>query len=251
MGDEDRPRKRNRRAFSAVHRLPKLKTKERALRVVIIWLAILCLAGFAYAFHSTSDPVNLTVIPEVPRPGEPVLIKYEFNNTGPRSVPVTYDLFIDDQKAKSGTAVLDPFSTKQYSYVYLSNLELGNQSHFALRASLPDGSYERSVSLPAYPPHVWSSFVSMAALTSSEMGNLSSMDYYRETLFNDRRTQVGIVMGLVLLALLVFREVNRPPEYGNTVNTLVSLRFAFATLTIILLIIFASMVFTRVAMILQ
>ncbi len=195
--------------------------------------------------------MNLTVIPEVPRPGEPILIKYQFNNASPRNIPVTYDFFINNQKAKSGTALLDPFSAKQYLYIYINDLELGNQAHFALRASFPEGSYERIVSLPAFQPQVWSSFVSIAALATSDMESLNSMDYYRETLFNDRKARVGMVMALVLLALLIFLELSRPPRYGNTVNALISLRLAFATLTTLLLIIFAGMIFTRIAMLLQ
>lgn len=229
-----------------------MKTKNRALPVIIIWLAIICLASFAYSFHSTSDPINLTVIPEVPRPGEPILIKYQFNNASPRNIPVTYDLFINNQKTKSGTALLDPFSAKQYLYIYINNLELGNQAHFAIRASSPEGSYERIVSIPAFPPGVWSSVVSMAALATSEMRSLNSMDYYRETLFNDRTAQVGMVMSVILLALLLFLEIRwQPPHYGNTVNALISLRRSFAILTTILLIIFTGTVFTRIVMIMQ
>ena len=48
--------------------------RRLGIRIVIVCVAILLVANFVYAFRSSSGPVTLTVLPEVPRKGEPVIV---------------------------------------------------------------------------------------------------------------------------------------------------------------------------------
>ncbi len=238
--------------------------KKQHFKLVIIWLAILALAIFAHALYPSDDLVSLTVLPEVPRKGEPVMVTFSLSNTRSEATPVTYDLFINHKKVKSGQELLYPFSTKKFSYSYYNDLELGQQVHFAVNSSSPQGSCDKIVSLPAYPPQVWSSFVSFASFSTSVMGttmgmgsmgsmgsSMGSMVYYKESFIDNLGVQAGLIFSLVLISLLLFRETTAPVLSRNPLNILVPLRVRFKTVTMILLIIFLGMIFTRSVMILS
>ncbi len=216
------------------------------LAILIVWLVILGLASFAFAMHAAADLVTLSVMPEVPRKAEPIAVTFNLNNPAPISLPVSYDFYINNKKVKSGSALVAPLSTKKYTYIYLNDLELGNQASFSVRAATAGDTFEKVVSIPAYTPQVWSSFVSFASFSTSIMGSMSSMVYYQDSFLQNPGVQVGIVFAVVLLALLVFREITAAVRQ----HALVSLRFKFATVAAILLIIFVGMIFTRIVMIL-
>ncbi|MBI4330410.1 MAG: hypothetical protein HY673_03910 [Chloroflexi bacterium] len=219
------------------------------LAVLVIWLAIFGLASFAFAIRSSSDVVTLSVMPQVPRKGEPIAITFNLNNPGLRTLPVAYDFYINGKKVKSGAATLSAASSRKFSYTYVSDVELGDQANFAIRASSPDASYEKYVSIPAYAPQVWSSFVSFASFSTSVMGSMGSMIYYQDSFTASRGTQVGVVFALVLLALLAFRDVTRHFRAGGGATAVVALRLKFATLAAILLIIVLAMIFTKIVLI--
>ena len=216
----------------------------------IIWLVILTTAIFAYAMRASSDMVTLSVMPEVPRKGEPISVAFNLNNTGLSTLPVSYDFIVNGTIVKSGSAVLKPLSTAAYSFNYISEAELGTQTTFVVRAATSQGDYGKAVAVPAYAPQVWSSFVSFASFSTSVMGSMSSMVYYQDSFMQSQGMQVRLVFAVVLLALLVFRDVTVPVPRGVSGGNLVLLRVKFGVLAAVLLIIFLGMIFTRIVMIL-
>ncbi len=222
-----------------------------SLIVVVIWLVILTSVIFAYGLHSASDLVTVSVMPEVPRKGQPVEVTVNLNNADGDSLPVSFDFFVNAEKVKSGSVVLAPSSTRKYSYTYISDAELGEQTSFAIRATSYQGDTEKVVTIPAYSPRIWSSFVSFASFSTSVMGSMASMIYYQDNFILNPGLQIGIVFAIVLLALLVFRELTARTELRPQGSTLVALRLRFATVAAILLIIFLGMIFTNVILILR
>ncbi len=223
--------------------------RNHCFKLVILWLAIFALAIFAYALQSSSDPVTLSILPEVPRKGDPVAVTFSLNNASPAVRTMTYDFYINGQKVKTGEAVLNPFSSKKYTYAYTNDLDLGQQARFAVVSTYSRGSYSREVSLPAYPPQVWSSFVSFASFSTSVMSSMNSMVYYKDSFMATPGAFVGLIFSLVLIALLAFREVTGGVLHRKPVSITALLRVRFKTVAVILLIIFLGMVFTRIVMI--
>ncbi|MDP2719600.1 MAG: hypothetical protein Q8P44_07210 [Dehalococcoidia bacterium] len=233
-------------------------------RLLIVWMVILSLAIFAHAQNSSQQPLSLSVLPEVPREGEPMLISFTLNNPGSGAEEAAYTLFINGEKVKIGRTLLSPFSSKNYSYIYINDQKLGGQARFYVTSSTSRGSYDQNVSLPAYPPQVWSSFVSFASFSTSVMGmgsmgsmgssmssSISTMVYYNDNFTSNAGVQVGLIFALVLVLLLVFKEVSAPVCYNKyRFSLIVPLRLRFRTVTMILLIIFLGMVFSRVVMLL-
>ncbi len=189
-------------------------------------------------------------MPEVPRKGDPVSVSINLNNPGPGYLPVSYELYANNQKVKSGSVVLDPLSTAPYSFNYITETELGDQTTFLVKANTPEGEFAKTASVPAYAPQIWSSFVSFASFSTSIMGSMTTMIYYQDSFLQNPGVQVGIVFALVLLALLIFREVTAVVRHRALGDSLASLRFKFATVAAILLIIFVGMIFTKIIMVL-
>ena len=106
------------------------------------------------------------------------------------------------------------------------------------------------VSSPPYPPQVWSSFVSFAAISSTMMSSMSSMAYYKNEFGTGQNLNIGLLTSLVLIALLVFLELTQPVLEGATAGFLGRLRLKFSTVTWILFVIFMGVVYTKVVLIL-
>ena len=119
-----------------------------------------------------------------------------------------------------------------------------------VRAMSTWGSCERVVSLPSYPPQIWSSFVSFASISTSVMSFMSSMTYYQSSFGSEIGFNVGLLCAIVLIGLLIFLELTQPLLREKTVTILGRLRLRFNTVTWILFIIFMCIVYTKVAMIL-
>jgi len=220
------------------------------LKLIIIWLAILLMSSFWFTANVDSDAVSLAVVPQVPREGEPVLATFKLNNPSSQAIETDYQFYANGELMKEGTTVILPESSKLYQYAYRNPLELGKQVNFMLRTTSPRGSFERIVSLPSYPPQIWSSFVSFASFSTSMMGFMSSMTYYQGTFNTNMGFNVGLLSIIVLIGLLIFLELTQPLLRRKTITILGRLRVRFSTVTWILFIIFMGITYTKVAMVL-
>lgn len=226
--------------------------KDRGIvfKLAIVCLTILLMGSFWLTVRGSSDPVSLTVIPEAPKQGEPVLVTFKLNNPSAQALVADYQFYADGELFMAGAATIAPTSSKTYQYAYANPLRMGEQLHFVVRTQSELGNHEKVVSSPPYPPQVWSSFVSFASFSTSVMSSMSNTTYYRSTFGTDMGLNVGIVASLVLIALLIFLELTQPLLRQKTVAVLGKLRLRLSTVTWILFIIFMGIVYTRVVMIL-
>ncbi len=226
------------------------KQRGIKLKIVVFWLAILLVGSFWLTARTSSDPVNLAVVPQVPREGEPVIATFKLNNPTAQATGVEYQFYANGELMKRGETVIPPGSSKVYQYAYENPLQLGEQVSFAVRVTTPQGDYEKVVSIPSYPPQIWSSFVSFASFSTSVMSSMNSMTYYQSSFTSELSFNVGLLCVSVLIGLLIFLELTQPVIRDKTVAVLGRLRLRFSTVTWILLIIFMGIVYTKVIMIL-
>jgi len=201
--------------------------------------------------------VSMVVTPAVPREGEPVLATFKLNN--PLSQPLTtdYQFFANGELIADGTSTIAPGSYETQQYAYRNPLQMGDQIHFLVRTESKLGNHEKAVSTPAYPPQIWSSFVSFASFSTSVMSSMSTMTYFMLTF--QSTTVLGTVGGIginagaifatVLIGLLAFLEITRPMVLDKSIAVVGRLKLRFGTVTWILLIIFLGIIYTRVVMI--
>jgi hypothetical protein len=220
------------------------------LKIIIIGLAILLMGSFWLTVRASSDPVTLAVVPEVPREEEPIIATFKLNNPSSQPISTEYQFYANGELLREGATIIPPTSSKLYQYAYQNPLELGEQVNFVVKTSSPLGSYEKTVSLPSYPPQIWSSFVSFASFSTSVMGSMSSMTYYQSAFGSNLALNIGILVTIVLMGLLIFLELTQPLLKERTIATLGRLRLRFNTVTWILFIIFIGIVYTKVLMIL-
>ena len=220
------------------------------LKIIIIWLAILLMGSFWLTVRATSDPVTLAIVPEVPREGKPIIATFKLNNPASRAVSTEYQFYANGELMKQGATTIPPGSSKLYQYAYKNPLELGEQVSFVVKAKSLQGSYEKVVSLPSYPPQIWSSFVSFASFSTSVMSFMSSSTYYQSSFGSDMGLNIGILVTIVVIGLLIFLELTQPLLHERTIAILGRLRLRFSTVTWILFIIFMGIVYTKVVMIL-
>ena len=228
------------------------------LKIIIVWMAILLVGSFWLTVRGSSDPVTLAVVPEVPREGEPVVATFKLNNPSSEEITTEYQFYANGELKQEGAAILAPGLSKLYQYAYKNPLELGEQVNFVVKAETPSESFEKVVSLPSYPPQIWSSFVSFASFSTSMMSFMSSAVYYQTTFGSDMGLNVGLLATIVLIGILIFMELTRTRLQrasisvfgGKTIPVLGRLRLKFGTVTWILLIIFMGVVYTKVVMML-
>lgn len=232
-------------------------SRERQLkfRVAIIWLVIVLLGTFYLTTLRSHDLASLAVVPEVPKPGQPVIVTFKLNNAAAVASTNNYQLFRDGQLLKSGTVVLAVNDSKQYEYIYPSDLAVGSNVNFLLKVQGSNGDYERMVTTPPFQPQLASSFVSFAAFSTTMMTSMASAAYYKSSFQQVAYVNVGLVCSLVLICLLIFLELFQAAASdhvsGGTVSRKIQrLAFDVSPLTWILLTIFIAMVYTRVIMIL-
>jgi hypothetical protein len=224
--------------------------RSTSFKLGILWMAILLLGSFWLTVRGTSDPVSLTVIPQAPREGEPIIAIFKLNNSTSHSQAINYQFYADGELLSHGTATLAARSSETFKHAYTNPLQMGKQLNFIVRTQSEQGSYEKVLSSPAYPPQVWSSFVSFASFSTSVMSSISTMTYYQSTFGSDIGLNVGIIASVVLIALLIFIELTQPVIASRTVTILRGLRIRLSTVTWILFIIFIGIVYTKVVMIL-
>ena len=220
------------------------------LKIIIIWLAILLMSSFWLTMRISSEPVSLTVVPEVPREGEPVIAIFKLNNPASQPIRTKYQFYANGELMEEGIATIPSGSSKLYKYAYKNPLELGEQLSFVVKTQSAHGNYEKVVSSPPYPPQIWSSFVSFASFSTSVMSSMSTMAYYQSTFGSDMGLNIGLLASVVLMSLLIFLELTQPSLQQKTVAAIGRLRLRFNTVTWILFIIFMGMVYTKIVMIL-
>jgi len=225
--------------------------KSMHFKLAILWIAIFLLGSFWLTVRAASDPVSMTVLPQAPREGQPVVATFKLSNPTSHFQTASYQFYADGELLDKGATTLAPESTKTYKYAYENPLDIGEQLNFAVRTQSEQGNYEKVLSSPSYPPQVWSSFISFASFSTSVMSNMASVTYYQNAFdTNNMGLNVGIIASVVLIILLIFAELTQPVIEGGTVARLGRLRIRLSTVTWILFIIFLGIVFTRVAMIL-
>jgi hypothetical protein len=249
------------------------KNRSQSLKLTIVWLTVFLLGLLWISTRAASDPVSVAVIPEVPREGEPVLAVFKLNNASPSALSTRYQFYVNGVLLKEGSTTLSPDSSKTYQQVYRSQVKLGEQATFAARVSSSEGTYEKVISVPPYPPQLWSSFVSFASFSTSVMSSMSSAIYYSSIFGPEKELNAGIILFLTLIMLLIFLELTQElpvrlfhqPMSARTANSSISsatgagkrlpllggLRRRFSTVTWILLIIFVCTVYTKVVLILS
>lgn len=228
--------------------------REQALlkfKLFVVWCAIALCGGFLFAFLNNSTCASLSVLPEAPREGEPVIVNYTLKNPLPFPAATDYDFYINGRIVQGGRVILGPFSCVKYQYSNLKAPEMGRQVNFLLKTRSGHGEHEKRVALPGYPPQIYSSFTSFASFSTSVMSFITSTQYYEGSFGTNRGPNTGLVCSLVLIALLIFLELSEPIVQDKGIKTLISLRVRFSTVTWILLTIFICMVFTKVVLIIS
>ncbi len=224
--------------------------RRTVFKLAILWLSILLLGSFWLTVKGTSEPVSIAVVPQAPREGDPIIATFKVNNPFPQRMMVRYQFYVSDELLEEGTATLAPDSSMTHKYAYENRIQLGQQLNFTVKTQSERGSYEKVISSPPYPPQIWSSFVSFASFSTSVMSSMSTMTYYQSTFGSDIELNVGIIISIVLLALLILLELTQPVMEGKTIAVMGRLRIRFSTVTWVLFIIFMSIVYTKVVMIL-
>ena len=223
------------------------------MRILITLIGIIFLLGVVASQQTRSEPISITVMPSVPREGVPILITLNLNNPLPIDDLVHYELYANGMLLTRGSAGLNPSSTELVKYLYTDTPTLGEKITFLVRTRSMQGSFEKSLSIPAYPPQIWSSFVSFASFStsmSSTMGvSITSMYFYDSSFMKAEGINVGLVFSLTLIFLLVFLELTEPIHKKGL--KVAFLRIRFSRLSAVLFIVFVGMVLTKIVLILR
>jgi LEA14-like dessication related protein len=223
--------------------------KGLILKIGIVWLAIFLLVSFLIATRSSANPITMSVIPEVPRTGEPIVATFNIANPADEPLTIQYQLYINGKLVESGTTTIAPRDSTKYQYAYRQSLERGEQVNFVLKTSSDNGNFDKVVSLPAYPSQLMSSFVSFAAFSTSVMSSMLSMEYFNSTFGTANGINTGVILVIVLIVLLIFLELTQGMVTGKGIALIGGYRAGSTIMSTILFIILIGMVFTKVVMI--
>jgi hypothetical protein len=227
--------------------------KRIKLKILILAMAIFFLTACVASFSSVSKPVKLYVFPEVPQEGEPIVVTFSMKNYALIDSPYTYTLYANGEEVMSGKTIVSPLATKKYQYAYVNDLEVGEKVSFVVKVTSKGKTYEEVVTAPPYHPYVWSSFVSFAAFSTSMSSttttmSITSMAYYQTSFGVKKVINVGAIFAVILVSILIHVEVTEP-FHNNMLNILGRVRRRFSKLSAILFIIFITMMFSNVIMI--
>ncbi len=168
------------------------------LKILIVGLAILLIGGFHCAMRASLDPVALSVLPEVPKQGAPIVVTFYLNNTSLQPSTMTYEFYANGKLIESGATTVASLNSKKYQYVYENTVEIGEQLNFVVKTnSAGGGDYEEIVSTPIYHPHIWSSFISFASFSTSVMSSMSSLAYYQSSFGPSTGLKAGIIVARI------------------------------------------------------
>ncbi len=224
-------------------------TRIRWHSAVITWLVVLLLGLLWFSIRESASSVSLSVIPEVPRQGEPIIATFKISNPSAHELSAAFQFYADSDLVDEGTVVLPAGASRTFRYAYGNTLETGERLSFTGRVQSSLGSTEKFVSIPPYPPQIWSSFMSFASFSSTMMGTIASMTYYQNVFGVDIGLNIGMIAAVVLMVMVLFLELSRPIVEGGGSLALGQLRVRYSTITWILFIIFAFMVLTKMAMV--
>jgi len=223
--------------------------RQYVSKTLVIWFAVLVMASLVVGLHDAAAPVSVSVFPEVPVEGQPILVTFNLNNPSVQSNLADYELYANGKLIMDGATALSPLSSKKFEYTYVNPLEMGEQVTFVVKSTIDGKSQDESISLPAYPPQVWSSFVSFASFSTSVMSYMTTMTYYDQVFENGATLNVSVIFSIVLIGLLIYLELTEPSLSDKTFKFIGNLRIRFSKLSTILFVIFIGMVFTQVALI--
>lgn len=231
---------------------------------IVICVIVIALFIVVVSLLDKSEPVSIMVLPTVPREDLPILITFSLNNPSGEDDIVNYEFYANGELLMQGKAHLLPSSTGLYTYVYPDAPKIGERVTFMVKTESGRGTYKKMFSMPAYPPQVWSSFVSFASFSttlmsstmsstmgssmSSSMGAVITSENYYSSSFGNNHMNVGVVFSITLILLLVYLELTEPLK-ERTFTMISGLRLRFSRLTMILLIVFSGMVFSRMALV--
>ena len=225
--------------------------KRIIFKIIILWLVIIFLGSFSTSLRSGSDPVSIQVVPQVPRENESIIATFSINNPSDEITGIDYSFYANGEDVMNGNVVLDPGTGRQFQYIYNNPFKIGDQVTFHATTRSNNLVSEKSLSVPAYAPQIWSSFVSFASISSTMMSSMSmsSMTYYDGSFGTNRALNSGLIFSIVLILLLIFLELSEPLLAEKSIPVIGKLRIRFTRLTAILFVIFVGMVFTQVALI--
>ena len=224
--------------------------KGLIFKITLTWLSVFLLLGFFITSRSADSPVTMSVLPEVPKEGEPVVATFKINNPADTPSTTDYQLFANGKLITSGRVSIPPQTAVKYQYAFANTLERGEQVNFVLKTESDSGNLDKTVSLPPYPSQLMSSFVSFAAFSTSVMSSMLSMEYFNTTFGTASGLNTGIIIGVILIALLLFLELTQAVTTGKGTDILGRYRIGLGNISNILFIILLGMIFTRVVMIL-
>lgn len=228
-----------------------LSNRSLCFRLLMVCSAILLFGSFWLTARTSSEPVSLTVMPQVPRENEPLVVTFKLDNPATQPLVTNFQLYANGEMVKEGVTTIAPASAETHQYAYANTFNMGEQLNFMLKTQSGRGNFQRAVASPPYPPQVLTSFVSLASFSTTVMSSISTMTYYKgEFGGNNNEPNVGTMFTVLLAILLVFLELTQPVARGRTVATIGRLRLHFSTITWILFIVFLGVIYTRAALIL-
>lgn len=223
--------------------------KNTIFRMILIWLMILLMGSFWLTVRMNSAPVSISVLPNVPREGEPLVVTYKLSNPTLKDITVSHQFYANGELKEQGTNKLSPVSSLTCQYNYRNPLVLGEQVNFVVKTSSALGNHERMISMPSYPPQILSSFSSFSSFSSTAMSYMMSATYYQTTFPPDSRFNLGLIFTIVLIAVLIYLEMSQPLLTERYFHIISNLRVRFGTLFWMLFAIFIGVVYTTTVMI--
>lgn len=218
------------------------------LRLIVLWCIIVLWGVLWVSSQPSSSPLALKVMPEAPRDGDPLVMRVELTNTSDQEQTYRYGLYSGNETLQQGITTVPPRSSRGYNYVSQAHLTAGQQVSLVARASAGEQSWEQAVALPPYPPQVWSSFVSFASFSTSMMGSISAVSYYREHFTSVNGAGPGFLLILSLLALAMFQDMTGPLSHLMPHSILGRLHVQFQELLIILALVFVGIAYTMLVL---
>jgi hypothetical protein len=221
------------------------------LSIAMACIGILFLLTFLVNINSSSQPISINILPEIPKEGMPFLIKINLQNPSQDEDLLIYELYANGKLLTHGTALLSKTSREQLVYVYPESPPIGEKITLQLKAKSRQGEQEKIMSLPAYPPQIWSSFVSFASFSTSMMSStmsITSVSFYDQSFGDNSTLNLGLTFSLILISMLIFLELTEP--LVNKSFRIKGMRIRFSKLSTILFIVFMGMVLTKIVMIL-
>lgn len=237
----------------SVEKEKKEGSEKLFLSILMVFVGILFLSSISISQHAKNEPITITVQPSVLREGEPFIVKFNLNNPTQHEDLVDYKLHANSELLTEGSELLERTSARQFIYVYPESPKIGERITFSVKTKSDQGAFEKTLSIPAYPPQIWSSFVSFSSfstsvLSSSKNPSLTSLAAYESKFVDGNRISLGLIFSLVLITLLIFLELTEP--MGTRGFMIAGLRIRVGRLSAILFIVFVGMVLTKVVLVL-